>query len=267
MRWSLSLAVVLGSLWVASTAPAGTLTSASWTGDFQDGTPFTLTTAGGSLIASGSSTAFGASVAITVPYQGFLSGTFPFYIAQVLGGQASIGITAAGATANAGIPGAVTYIADIFPLLTIPISPGGSGTAMVVTVMQLGAATITATFFPWTPGSVSIGGLFGTTTTPNGATNMTAPLPALTAAGSFGLTPDGGGSITLVSPGVASVCAGGTTLGACDGSNLDFRTADATILTLNFVPEPGTLLLLGSSVIGLAAMTRRHRSSLPNGFD
>ncbi len=58
----------------AATAAAGTLSSATWNGALQ-GTPFTLTTGGGSLVASGTST--GGSITVSVSVSFSSSGTAP----------------------------------------------------------------------------------------------------------------------------------------------------------------------------------------------
>ena len=55
MRKFFTLAAAFMLFTVSGVAQAGTLTSATWAGSFQ-GTPFTLTTGGGSLVASGTST-------------------------------------------------------------------------------------------------------------------------------------------------------------------------------------------------------------------
>ncbi len=265
MRLPLALIAALGLLLCSASAQAGTLTSATWIGAFQ-GMPYTLTTGGGSLVASGSSTGAGASVAITVTPQSFSTvnvGPPQNTITQTLGGSQTISITANGAAANQGVAGVVNVFLFVgVPLLflSVPISIGVSGSSVISTSNPLvGAVNVTATFGAWTPGSTMITGLFATTTTPNGATQMTVPLPNFTAAGSVNLTAGGAGTITIVSPAITVVCAGGPA-GACDGSVQSHRTAGATSLVLSFVvPEPGTAgLLLGAALVGIVALGRRR---------
>ena len=62
--------------------------------------------------------------------------------------------------------------------------------------------------------------------------------------GSNGLNGAGGGTVVLVS--ALNVL-----------TNIAGQFAAFTIVTLNYAPEPGTLLLLGSGVIGLAVLGRR----------
>jgi hypothetical protein len=65
--------------------------------------------------------------------------------------------------------------------------------------------------------------------------------------GSFNLTANGGGMVTLVSPSLVAI----------DGAIGRRRTASITTLTLTFVPEPGTLLLLGGGAMALLLAARR----------
>jgi hypothetical protein len=68
------------------------------------------------------------------------------------------------------------------------------------------------------------------------------------AAGSFNLNAQGGGTVTLVSPSKISI----------DGALAQRRTASFTALVMTFVPEPGTLLLLGGAALALALGGRRR---------
>lgn len=108
--------------------------------------------------------------------------------------------------------------------LTVPLTVVGQGG--VVTVM--GAVNLTVQGAPWTTGTAAI----GTLTQMGGVdplSNTGAP----------------SGNLTLVTPIFIS-----TNIGA-------FAVVPAfAILNLHFVPEPGTLVLLGSGIAGLVAVGR-----------
>ena len=111
--------------------------------------------------------------------------------------------------------------------LVVPFTTGGvngiglGGSPIIVT----GLVNLTATGNGWTTGTVSIGSLSATGSAFNGT------------------------SVTLVSPTLLS-----TNIGA-SAVIPSFAT-----LTLTFVPEPGTLLLLASGVAGLAMIGRKRMS-------
>jgi hypothetical protein len=88
---------------------------------------------------------------------------------------------------------------------------------------------------PWTAGAATID--YGNATTP--ATLMITGMNAL--------TPSGVGALTLVSPGKIHVTTGN-------------RQPIVGILTLTYVPEPSTALLLAGGALGLGALGRRRRT-------
>jgi hypothetical protein len=169
------------------------------------------------------------------------------------GGTQAITATAGMANGAPGIPGTVIVMSAVHvlkglnqsqfmvgtnTLVAVPISNGKAG-QFVDTFFVLGQLhTITVDFYAWTAGSQVFSGL----------TSSGDPLPDVTAMGSFNLTPNGGGTVTLVSPSKVSV----------DGSLAQRRTAAFTKLVMNFVPEPGSLLLLGGA--GLAFFLARRVS-------
>jgi hypothetical protein len=107
----------------------------------------------------------------------------------------------------------------------------------------------------WTEGMKTVTGLMYTYVyhVPAGkAASMTIGYPYLNGTamytGTDSRTPGGLGQVTLVSPTkVVTNLTGGLLILVVLGT-----------LTLNFVPEPGTLLLLGSGVAGLAILGRRR---------
>ena len=131
------------------------------------------------------------------------------------------------------------FAVGINTLVQVPLSAGKDG-LFTGTFTVVGAFhTITVNFYAWTPGSAMFAGL----------TSTGDALPNVTAQGSFNLTASGGGMVTLVSPSRVDI----------DGSLAGRRTAAFTKLVLSFVPEPGTLLLLGAGALGLVLMGSRKR--------
>jgi hypothetical protein len=126
-------------------------------------------------------------------------------------------------TAKVCLYGACSSSANISNL-TVPLTVVGLGGVTTVK----GAVNLTVIGAPWTTGTAAI----GTITVMGGV----APLSNTGAAS---------GSITLVTPIFIS-----TNIGA-------FSVVPAFgILSLHFVPEPGTLVLLGSGIAGLVAFGR-----------
>lgn len=126
-----------------------------------------------------------------------------------------------------GSPGCSAAVANI----SVPLTPVGQGgwaaVAAAVDVTVLGA--------PWTTGTASV----GTITTMGGAQGPASGTSS---------TAQAGGSMRLVTPIYIS-----TNIGA------SASIASFAILTLQFVPEPVTALLLGAGIVALGAMRRRSR--------
>ena len=239
----------------ATAASAGTLTSATW---FQvtQGVPMTRTTA--QLGATGNSNSTSISVNLSYPFfsvTAFAPGSQVDLAQQITqGGPQAITATANAANGSPGIPGTVIVMSAIHngmgvnqsmfmvganTIVQVPLSAGKAG-QFTGSFLAVGVAhKITVDFYAWTPGVVQFTGL----------TSKGMALPNVTAAGSFNLTANGGGTVTLVSPSKISI----------DGSLAQRRTAGFTSLVLSFVPEPGTLLLLGAGALGLVLMGSRKR--------
>jgi hypothetical protein len=124
-------------------------------------------------------------------------------------------------------------------LVNVPLSNGKAGQFNATFTLHGALHTITVDFYAWSPHTFTISGL----------TSLGMALPTVVAMGSFSLTPSGGGMVSLVSPSKVSI----------DGLIVGRRTASFTKLVLTFVPEPGTLLLLGAAVVVLARGSRRRR--------
>jgi hypothetical protein len=242
-------------------AEAGTLTSATWHQVVEPvpsavGFPITRTTA--QLGATGSSTASSAAVSLSFPAFAttfFVDGTqVDLAILVDQGGPQAISATPGMGGGTPGIPGTVVVMSAIHTamgvdqsmfmvgantLVQIPLSHGKAGqftNTFLVSGVQHG---MTVSFYAWTPGTLVFTGL----------SSLGQALPGVTAMGSFNLTANGGGTITLVSPSKVSI----------DGALAQQRTVGITSLVLSFVPEPGTLLLLGGAALALILVSRRSR--------
>ena len=127
-------------------------------------------------------------------------------------------------------------------LVGVPLSVIGVPGATVM-VMSGGGGIINVTGSGWTTGFRTI--MHPVTTTAGGT--QVSPTTG-SSAGADLRTPGGGGTLVLISP---------TTI----RTNLAGDIPSFAVLTLNFIPEPGTLLLLGSGVAGLALLGRRRNNA------
>ena len=112
--------------------------------------------------------------------------------------------------------------------LAVPLAPVGAGGFAQVTA----AVNLTVIGAPWTTGTAAIGTV----------TAMGGGVPASNTGAASGV-------LTLVTPVFVSTNIGASAVVPVFG-----------ILTLHFVPEPGTLVLLGSGIAGLVAFGARRKS-------
>jgi hypothetical protein len=231
---------------VATAAQAGPLSSAS----------FSVALAGATLVFPGvgatGTAAVGGNGPATIGAGSAFAGT---QTVTLTGTQATkspvdkiqvvIGSNAAGSFTGSPLGGTATFNgnANLYatasassPFLAIPANFGFSTS---FTVMGSGLS-FSIVGNPWTAGVTTVTGITGQMT-PNGGSNGTT----LMLSGMNNLTVGGGGSLTLVSPGRVYVSTGN-------------KLPVIGTLVLNYVPEPGTLLLLGSGALGLAILGRRR---------
>jgi len=278
------------ALLATSAAQAGTLTAATWT-QVTQGVPMTRTSNGTAscpwnvtgqlgnvdntgpscppLIISGTST--GTSLGVALSYPAFAIKKFnpktangvlnlatsvnqggpqnltaqPSMIATVDQGVKGLVVVRTAAHNSAGVNQS-TFMTGINTLVKVPVSIGVKGIFTGNFIVLGEKHFITVDFFAWTPHTQ----IFGTgTMSGTELTSKGVHLPTVSAMGSFALTANGGGTVTLVSPTKISI----------DCSLAQRRTAGFTSLKMFFVPEPGTLLLLGAGALGLVLVGSRKR--------
>jgi hypothetical protein len=132
--------------------------------------------------------------------------------------------------------------------ISVPLTPtaGGAGFGIGGTRTTTGPVNLTLQHAPWTIGQPVM-----TLHTP-GSTITTPVLPGGFAHGPASLT-----SSTAQRSGVVQLVTVSKVYTSLTGASPELPLTG--VLTLHFVPEPGTLLLLGSGVLGLGFCGRRRR--------
>jgi len=243
-------AALLGALAPAGPVAALPLTSASFSFQLDvlpaasfPGVGATGTATSNLSASLGAGTVFNGAFTTTIP----TSAAPPITAIQVIvtknAGQTFTGTAPGNVGGNLAIEG----VANVYgiggfpgggaPLLPVPLKVGTPSTVS----KSPGGVTITAISAGWTAGTAVVVGV--TTTTPSNATN---PSGSVTLMGANALTPGGNGSLVLVAP-IKLI------------THVAGNLAAFGVLSLTYVPEPGTALLLGLGVAGLAALGRRRR--------
>jgi hypothetical protein len=244
----------------AGSAHAGTLTAATWTQTVPRAGPIAFTRTLAQLGATGTSTA--NSISVDLAYPQFTTSFFvpktansviDIHVRLTQGGAQAITATAGMGSGTPGIPGTLVvmtaahnamgvnqsqFMVGNFTLVALPLSFGHAG-QFTGTLTVVGAAgSVTIDFYAWTPGTLAFTML----------TTKGVPLPDVVVMGSFDLTPDGGGTVRLVAPSKVSA----------DCSLFQTRSVwSVATLTLTFLPETGSLLLLAAGAVALTAFARR----------
>jgi hypothetical protein len=242
-RGCLGLAVA-AALALAGPAAAATLASASF-GFVLGGLPPTSFPASG---ATGSATSdLSASLGAGTAFHGTITTSIPTSAAPPLTNVVVKITKNAGGTFTGATPGQVGGAAAIYgeaqvnglstTLLSVPLAVGAPGTISQVS----GGVAVTVVSGSWTSGAVTVTGVTTTTTGFGTLPNGTAMATGVNA-----LTPGGSGTLVLVAP--------LKLISSLVGNRAGFGT-----LTLTYVPEPGTIALVGLGVAALGALAHRRR--------
>jgi hypothetical protein len=252
---SLFAPITLAVALVAGGAGAGTLTSATWTTELSGLTPTNLPITV-PVIATGTSTSSSVSVSLVLPaFEGSTFGTggpFATYRHLSLGGSQLLTATPSMAAATMGVVGSASIKVAVHvakganasmlapgktTLVKVPLDVGVAGVVTDYFTVSGSPHYVTVDFYGWSPGMRTFTGL----------TSMFSPLPDAMVTGSFALTPMGGGNVLLVAP----------TRIAIDGPLGQRRAVTLSTLQLQFVPEPGALVLLVAGGLAVLLLARR----------
>jgi hypothetical protein len=149
-----------------------------------------------------------------------------------------------GSGSNVTVELGLVPLPNVFGGLVLPVNVGSPGTVTAMALILTNAVTVTVQANGWTTGVITINDQ--TVSAPTATTATTG-----TATGTNNLSASGG-TITLVSPFLVLI-RGATTENRAGYAQLSLSFS-------NKIPEPGTLLLLGSGVAGLAFLGRRKRA-------
>jgi hypothetical protein len=234
-----TLSVTVGTFGTFTTTGSGTGDSAGTSGTFAT-IPANVFAINQSVATSLLGTPFGLSLCAPGIANGTLL-TVPSATAACASPLTNNQVNYFGASGAGGLNGSA-YVTGLTPPITsatseIPLSVvgmGGDATGSL-DLGGLGTIPVTISGSSWTIGGVNSPGiLLGVTT-------------ILSATGFDNRAADGTGTLQIVTP-------GSITLGGVNSGTVPLLSA----LNVTFVPEPGTALLLGSGIAGLAVLGRRR---------
>ncbi len=204
-----------------------------------------FTTNGGNVTATSTGAIVGTEVFI-----GITNAPPVTRVQAVLAGNQTGSLAPGAGTAvnSLGLQGALEVIAygGAVTVVSLPFTPAGLPGATFNT-QGIGGTVVTVFGAGWTTGTVMV---TVPSTTIAGATGQ--PTAVVTAAGTNMLV-GGAGKITFISPMLIR-------------TNLAGDLPTFSRLTLTFVPEPGSLLLIGAGMAGLAVYGRRRAADAAGGL-